>query len=805
LDSRDNSQHNPELTPPTTPQPTEATEPDLTARQWLRQNLPLLVLVGAVLAFLFYRFEVAGMVAITMAAIGLGLLIFIHELGHFLVAKWCNVNVQVFSIGFGPALPGCKFKWGETTYKLALFPLGGYVQMLGQVDIHEESDGSEDDPRSYRNKSVLQRMAIISAGVIMNTLLAFVCFVVVFQGPGKDRSAPVVSAVDSGSPAFTEGIPAGAVLEEIGNVKNPYFDNLRYAVMGSERAELPLVWSMPGEGKQHRTTITPRKEEDDPNPIIGVNQPYCLTLLDKRFQLKEYDTPTRIDSPAAEASPPFAYGDQIIATTDPDELNAKVYNPHHLKELPLDKRKPGSNQRDYFKFVRRMQLLAGKEVVIQVERQVKGKDDDEVAKVNILVKPAYHRWLGAVMAMGEITAMRIDSPATRAKVHKRRKVQDDEGKDNILKGDVIEWVKVPNPERPGGTFWFTLETKKPNSEDKVEQIRLDPVRLPGQLLDWARRMEKANIPLDQWKVTLHVKRFKCPKTKSRENDHREDDHVSLELQWDKDWQFDRVLPITLESPMAIPGLGLGYQIKTIVVWADPNFAKAADERLLPEDVIEKVQLYFVTDDEGTVKAESAVDLKLNQWAQIVPFLSRSDLAKVVLTVNRNVDNEKVSRAITLTPKSVRDWPMEDRGFRFSPDLRREKAGNPIEAVQMGLRDTHNQIMGVFMVLRGMLTRNISVRNIGGPVMIATVSYRVAQYDVWEFVFLLGMVSINLAVVNFLPIPVLDGGHMVFLVYEMIRGKPASERVRIGATYAGLLFILLVFIGVMYLDITKLFF
>ena len=66
--------------------------------------------------------------------IGLGFVIFIHELGHFLAAKWCDVHVKTFSIGFGPAVPVCSYKWGETTYMLGIIPLGGYVAMVGEGD-----------------------------------------------------------------------------------------------------------------------------------------------------------------------------------------------------------------------------------------------------------------------------------------------------------------------------------------------------------------------------------------------------------------------------------------------------------------------------------------------------------------------------------------------------------------------------------------------------------------------------------------------------------------------------------------------
>ena len=148
-------------------------------------------LLAVALVALFRKFGLEGMLSIALVAVGLGFVIFIHELGHFAVAKWCDVHVETFSIGFGPAIPGCSFQRGETTYKIAWFPLGGYVKMVGEG---AESEEDEDDPRSFRNKSVWQRMAIISAGVIMNVILAVICFVVVFQGPkGKDRQAAVLS------------------------------------------------------------------------------------------------------------------------------------------------------------------------------------------------------------------------------------------------------------------------------------------------------------------------------------------------------------------------------------------------------------------------------------------------------------------------------------------------------------------------------------------------------------------------------------------------------------------------------------
>ena len=119
---------------------------------------------------------------ILKVAVGLGFVIFIHELGHFLLAKWNGVKVEKFSIGFGRTLVG--FRRGETEYVLAAIPLGGFVKMLGEGP--EDQASKSTDPRAYPNKSVWARMAIISAGVIMNVFLGLACFASAY-GTGMDR------------------------------------------------------------------------------------------------------------------------------------------------------------------------------------------------------------------------------------------------------------------------------------------------------------------------------------------------------------------------------------------------------------------------------------------------------------------------------------------------------------------------------------------------------------------------------------------------------------------------------------------
>lgn len=140
-------------------------------------------------------------------AIMLGLLILIHETGHFLMAKLFKVNVKVFSIGFGKKL--FSFKKGETEYQFCLIPLGGYVGMLGE----DPEDAEVEDPGNFNLKSRWQRLIILSMGAIFNIVLAFLLFTAVnmVQRPEPlwHSSTPVVGEVDPSSPAFVANLKTG--------------------------------------------------------------------------------------------------------------------------------------------------------------------------------------------------------------------------------------------------------------------------------------------------------------------------------------------------------------------------------------------------------------------------------------------------------------------------------------------------------------------------------------------------------------------------------------------------------------------
>ncbi|HEU0284665.1 MAG TPA: M50 family metallopeptidase [Sphingomicrobium sp.] len=166
----------------------------------------------------------------------LGPLVFIHELGHYLVARWFGVGAETFSIGFGREIGGWTDKRG-TRWKVGWLPLGGYVKFIG--DEHAASApgdlsnlSPEDRERSFHHRPVWQRFLIVLAGPVSNFLLAILIFAVFFAAFGAPRSPPVVGEVQPGSAAAVAQIQPGDRIISIGGRETPTFEDLRsFAVL----------------------------------------------------------------------------------------------------------------------------------------------------------------------------------------------------------------------------------------------------------------------------------------------------------------------------------------------------------------------------------------------------------------------------------------------------------------------------------------------------------------------------------------------------------------------------------------------
>jgi regulator of sigma E protease len=710
------------------------------------------------------NFDPEKIVALAKLVLGFGLVIFIHELGHFLVAKWCDVHVETFSIGFGPPILGCVFRRGETAYMIALFPLGGYVKMVGEGPEEE----SEDDPRSFKNKPVWQRMAIISAGVTMNVLLAFAMFVYVFLTHGAARMPGVIDRVEPGSPAWVEGMRPGDVIYWFGNKgPRPYFDECRPLIMNSKKDEpIKVVFGPPGlpEEKWKWDTIVARREKDDPLPVIGIGLPtsYETKLWPAKLK-KSHEIPAYYNSAASKATPAFHFDDVIVATTDPKQPD----DPDRMLPLPLDPRCIPENPThfDYFELRQRMHQLAGKPIAVQVQRE------NSPEPITIHVPPAYTWTLGMRMQMGKIAAVRKGSPAAKAEL------------DPDHYDYEIEKVKLTDSDGK--------EIQYP--EDKGTR---DPLQLPDALERWALKHPGPKT------ATLVLRRsvVNPPASSSDPGNHPAQEKITLTIPWEDGWELGNEGPMYLTTPIAIGGLGIAYRVNATVEEVEPN-SPADKNGIKKNDKIVGFRFYEagkrIADEPKPQK--SWTDIKPEQWAAVFNKLQYVDFPKVQLRVERE---DGTNSEITLDAEENKNWPRDDRGLHFLPDRRLEKADSLGQALAMGVNETWSFTSQIFDNLRAILTRRVSVGQMMGPLGIAQTAFSLAGEDFDQFLIFLGIIGVNLAVINFLPIPVLDGGHMAFLIYEWIRGKPAPETVRVAATYVGLAAILALMVLVIYLDVRR---
>jgi len=175
-------------------------------------------------------------VSIFSLIIVLGVLIFFHELGHFLVARLLGVGVEKFSLGFGPKLVGKKI--GITEYRISAIPLGGYVKMVGESP-DSELDPS-DIPFSFTHKHVFKRILIVAAGPFFNILLALIIFFGIFQFSGLLILKPGIGSVNEGSPAYMAGLKKNDLVVSIDGVDISSWEDMATAIMASKGRTLAI-------------------------------------------------------------------------------------------------------------------------------------------------------------------------------------------------------------------------------------------------------------------------------------------------------------------------------------------------------------------------------------------------------------------------------------------------------------------------------------------------------------------------------------------------------------------------------------
>jgi regulator of sigma E protease len=226
-------------------------------------------------------------ISIVSVVILLGVLIFAHELGHFLIAKRAGVGVLKFSLGFGPRIIGRKI--GETEYLLSMIPLGGYVKLLGESPGEELPE--EDEKRSFLKQTVWKRISIVAAGPIFNLLLALVIFTLVNM-TGLPVLTTEIGSLQTDSAAMESGMKAGDRIMVIDGKTVTKWDEISGIVTQSKGGPLQITLRR-GEGLLH-ITVTPRPMktrnlfgEEVESYKIGIS-PSSHTVIEKRNPLSAF-------------------------------------------------------------------------------------------------------------------------------------------------------------------------------------------------------------------------------------------------------------------------------------------------------------------------------------------------------------------------------------------------------------------------------------------------------------------------------------------------------------------------------------
>lgn len=194
-------------------------------------------------------------------AVVLGVLVFVHEFGHYLAARWRGVHVEVFSIGFGQALTSWRARSG-TVWKVGWLPLGGYVKLHGQErpqDVSEEVRATWIAGHTFHEKSVLSRAIIVAAGPVANFILAAVVFILLFATVGRPLTLPVVGQVLKDSAASQAGLQPGDRIDSIAGQPIQDFRDIQKVIASHAGDRLTLT--IERAGKQQQLSVVPRAHQ----------------------------------------------------------------------------------------------------------------------------------------------------------------------------------------------------------------------------------------------------------------------------------------------------------------------------------------------------------------------------------------------------------------------------------------------------------------------------------------------------------------------------------------------------------------
>ncbi len=702
---------------------------------------------------------------ILLIILGFGLLIGIHELGHFLAAKWSGIRTNAFAVGMGPQVISFRkgiglcfkstrakviAKYGkdandmtdaelgehgisETEYSLRLLPIGGFVSMLGQEDGKPEEVSN--DPRSYNKCPIGKRMVVVSAGVMMNLLLAGLFFLICFQ-IGVNFEAPIIGEIIPNSPASKamalgdKEIPleSGDTIVSIDGSSVATFQNIQIAgAMSKPGVPLLLEVEKQGHKATYEYSILPEQGALTGMLEIGLMPAMSLTL--------------RHGNDAEEAL-------AILQTQYPE----------------LDELKPGMTM------IEACTPLYYSRYKEEAFKPVKNLSELRALYSGLVTQSILTKWSDGK------TSLVIEIP-TQPELNILRPVGIPEDAPQNYELGFMGLVPLPRI-----NYILDASPNVGTFEQGDVIVRVDTLEFPrmGQLRNFLTLQ-----PDGELNVTVL----------------RDNEEVSL-LATLKDGKLGVLLANALDVP--ITAQPLEEVLKEVDGALVPVATPIAGYQILGGSRFVAVYDAGL----GTFDQDQQDSIATWRW-----FLFNVDVASYKITAKGPVmlvfENPTKNAELVQVKLDGPVYPIQGQTTPLAQQLfeplyvTRSSRGNPIKALQMGFDETVNMVVMTYLTIDRLFRRTIGVDQLRGPVGIIHIGSKIADRGMSYLLFFLAIISVNLAVLNFLPLPIVDGGLFLYLIYEKLFKKPPSIAFQNAAAMLGLGLIATLFIVTFYNDIARL--
>ena len=676
----------------------------------------------------FYAIEVV---------IALGVLVTVHEFGHFLIAKLMGMRVDEFAIGFGKAL--FSFHRGETQYSVRMIPLGGYNRIFGMEYDEETADkelSEEEKKRAFNMQPARKRTAVIFAGSLMNLVLAVILIFALRIAWGDE--IPQVDSVNPNGPAAKGGIHEGDVIlaisgEKVGGI------NVTELIQQATLTQGGVKVSIERQGETIPVTI---------NPIT-------LRDIDRRFW-------------------------DLGAVYYPNGLVASVLQGQSAQKL-------GLMIGDYVEIhdgkvpERLVEVDGQRYLALDVQRSdnafTLALPESEVKRVNEGYSGLGFRydrnWV--VTWVEEMNPFTL----TPTQVNLR----------GLKKGDVLGGVAYINEK--GGIDKHGIDEYRFGVDDPFSEAANGPIGITfrhgnDERTKWfnagqGRRMLGIGIIP---KLNNVVRQIDPEGMAYKEGLRNGDKIISI----GNEPTFDGLAVLTKLAFAFEATQGEGYKL----LYDPKHLADVKNEDIsgLPSDGTGGDSVGQLP--AGVTQGYNGID-----QAEYKPYFSKIN-PFVDLKIQRGEATENLR--LDLTRGDTQADLMQFLGLSFEPVYR---SVGFLEAWKRGFTETGYYLRNITESLNMLLTGAARMRDLAGPLGIITITYRSAESGLRSLMYMVILLTVNLAIVNLLPIPALDGGRLVFLILEMIFRRPVvSVKVENVIHLAGILLLLLLIVYITFFDIIR---